>query len=124
MSQEKKSEIKEIIYESATDSTAHSIPHMFKRENKGLKLLWFICFLAAFGVCTWMITMSISDYFQFETISKTEIILEIPSKFPTVSICNMNSFVTNYSLQFVQDILTKNGLYNPSNKVTFEKPEY
>ena len=113
----KKETIKELVHESATDSTTHSIPHMFKRENPGLKLLWVVCFLAATGVCIWMISESITDYFQFETISKTEVILEIPSKYPTVSICNMNSFVTNYSIQFVENILTRNSLYDPSNKV-------
>jgi hypothetical protein len=107
----KKSEISEIIAESATDSTTHAIPHMFKRENPFLKAFWFICFLGATGVCAWMISLSITDYFNYETVSKTETIVEIPSKFPTVSICNMNAFMTNYSLQFIQDILTENGLY-------------
>lgn len=107
----KKSEIKEIIYESATDSTTHSIPHMFKRKNRFLKAFWLVCFLCATGVCSWMISLSITDYFNYETVSKTETIVEIPSKFPTVSICNMNAFMTNFSLQFIQDILTENGLY-------------
>ena len=117
----KKSEISEIIAESATDSTTHAIPHMFKRENPLLKAFWFICFLGATGVCAWMISLSITDYLNYETVSKTETIVEIPSKFPTVSICNMNAFMTNYSLQFIQDILTENGLYtsNTSQVIKF-----
>lgn len=120
----KKSEIKEIIVESATDSTTHAIPHMFKRENPFLKAFWLICFLGATGVCAWMISLSITDYFNYETVSKTETIVEIPSKFPTVSICNMNAFVTNYSLQFVQNLLTANGLYDPTASSQVEKKTF
>ena len=120
----RKSEIKEIIYESATDSTTHSIPHMFKRKSRFLKVFWLVCFFCATGVCAWMISLSITDYFSYETVSKTETIVEIPSKFPTVSICNMNAFVTNYSLQFVQNLLTANGLYDPTASSQVEKKTF
>lgn len=110
----KREQIKEIVYESATGSTAHSIPHIFKRENRFLKFFWLLCLLAATGVCAWMVSLTIADYLTFETVSKTESVLEIPSTFPTVSFCNINPFVTNYSFSFVQDLLTKNGLYFPA----------
>lgn len=103
--------IVEIIYESALDSTGHGIPHIFTRhKNPLVRIMWFVCFLAASGCCAWINTTSISDFFDYEAVSKTETILEIPTAFPTVSLCNINPFVTNYSIQFVQMILnqTKN----------------
>lgn len=110
----KNERIRDIIYESATDSTAHSIPHIFKRENIGLKVFWIICLLGATGVCAWMISTALIDYFMYETVTKSESILEIPTHFPAVSFCNMNPFVTNDSLQFVENILIQNGLYSPN----------
>lgn len=108
-------EIKEAIHEAATDSTAHSIPHMFKRRNVFLKIFWSLCLLAATGVCAWMISTSIIDYLSYDTVSKTESVLDLPAQFPTVSICNMNSFVTNYSIDFVKRVLTQYKLYQPNS---------
>lgn len=107
--------IKEAIYETAADSTAHSIPLIFKRESIVLKVFWFVCLLAATGVCSWMISTSIIDYLGYDTVSKTENVLEIPTLFPTVSFCNMNAFLTNSSLEFVKNLLIKNGLYDPNS---------
>lgn len=108
-------QIKEVIHEAATDSTAHSIPHIFKRRNVFLKIFWTLCLLAATGVCAWMISTSIIDYLSYDTVSKTESVLDLPAPFPTVSICNMNSFVTNYSIEFVKKLLTQYQLYQPNS---------
>lgn len=103
--------IKEIIFESATGSTTHSIPHIFKRENLFIKLFWIACFMVSTGFCAWLITIAIINYFNYETVTKTETVLEIPTTFPTISICNLNPYITNYSIEFVENILTKNKLY-------------
>lgn len=98
-------QIKEIIYNSAVLSTAHAIPYIFKRKNHLIRVLWALCLLACTGVCAWMITTAITGYFAYESVTKIENVLEIPTTFPTISICNMNPFVTSYSLEFVQTIL-------------------
>lgn len=111
-------QIKEAIHEAATDSTAHSIPHMFKRDNVILKVFWFICLLAATGVCAWMVSSSILDYMSYDTVSKTENVLEIPATFPTISFCNMNPFVTNSSIDFVKNLFIKNGVIDPASNTS------
>jgi hypothetical protein len=113
----KRAEIKEIIYESALDSTTHAIPHIFKRPNYFVKLFWIVCFLASTAFCAWLIAMSTINFFHYETVTKTETVLEIPTNFPTISICNLNPYLTNYSIEFVKNILTQNGLYNPITQV-------
>lgn len=121
LSRRRRREIEEIVFESATSSTTHAIPHIFKRENLFLKLFWIVCLLGATGVCAWMVSLSIIDYFDYETVSKTETVLEIPTTFPTVSFCNINPFVTNYSLQFVEDLFVKNGVAKPYENLSVIK---
>jgi hypothetical protein len=113
--------VKEIIYESAIDSTAHSIPYIFKRDNYFIKIFWVISFFASTILCGWMIYKAIFCYVSYETVSKTQTVLEIPTTFPTISICNMNSYLTNYSIDFVESILTENGIYNPNSQVNIDR---
>lgn len=104
--------IGKVFRESAMDSTSHGLPHVFKRDTLFIQLFWIICFTASAGVCFFMISQTITDYLKYETVSKTETILEIPSKFPTISICNLNGFQTNDSAYFLSKIPNANYLLN------------
>lgn len=103
-------EIKEIVYTTALDSTGHGILHMFKRENRAIKFIWVFCFLVSAGWMIFMITATIQTYLRWDTVIKTETILEIPSKFPSISICNTSPYGTIYSDAFVQQILDQSNL--------------
>lgn len=98
------------IYESAYDSTTHGLPHIFKREHLMLRLFWIVCFFCSAGVCSYMIARSIIEYSKFETVTKTDSIFEIPTLFPTVSICNQNAFVTDQSFDYVKEIFRANNI--------------
>lgn len=93
-------EIFKIVNESACDSTTHSIPHIFKRENVCLKLFWLACFLTSATVCAYTVFNAITNYFHFETVTKVDTILEMPTQFPTVSICNLNPFMKQPGFEF------------------------
>lgn len=92
------------------ESTSHGLPHVAKRKNVALKVLWLVCLLASASVCSYLVYSSIDDYIGWDTVSKIEIIQEIPTYFPTVSICNLNQLSTNFSIQFMRDLLIENGL--------------
>lgn len=83
---------------------------MFKRDNLVIKTLWLIGFLISAGWMVFMIIQGGTTYFKWETVIKTETIVEIPTKFPTVAICNANSFLTPYSIEFVQNFMASNNL--------------
>ena len=111
--EDKMHHILEILMDSAADSSTHGIDHMFKRDNICIRLFWLVCFLASAGVCAYMIAMSITNYLEFDTVTKAEQIYAVSTEFPSVSICNLNPFMTNYSSQFVEKILIENGIVNP-----------
>lgn len=104
--------ISAIVNESAYDSTTHGIPHMFKREHAFLKLFWLVCFVASACACAYTISRSISGYMQHETVSKVETLLEIPTLFPTISICNLNPFTTETAFLSNKMFLSQNNLSN------------
>ena len=106
--------IKEIIVSAADDSTTHGIDHFFKREHPFIRLVWAVCFFASAAVCFYMITISIMNYLDYETVTKAEQVKEQTVDFPTVSICNLNPYLTNKSWEYVQSILVQNGLMNSS----------
>lgn len=83
---------------------------MFKRENRCVRVLWFICFLISAAWMTYMIYLTMDNYLSWETVVKTEYILEIPTKFPAISFCNVNPFMTNYSDALVRSVMDASNL--------------
>lgn len=106
--------VSDILVESARDSTTHGIPHMFKREYACLKFFWLVCFVVSACVCAYVISKSVLNYFEYETVSKVETIFEVPTLFPTVSICNLNAFTTEEAFRFNEAYFDQGNL---SNKV-------
>lgn len=90
-------------------STSHGIPNIFKTDRFTIRIIWGVCFLAAVSASSYMIFLTMSDYTKFNTVSKIEYISEIPTEFPSVSICNVNSFTTNDSIAFLESILDELG---------------
>ena len=98
-------------------STSHGIPNIVRSNRISVKILWTICFLVSVSICSFMVFKGASDYLQHETVSKIEYITEIPTKFPTVSFCNLNPFVTNFSEQWMISILPSLGYNNSLDKL-------
>lgn len=105
--------IGDIIVDSALDSTMHGIPHFFRRHHLVNRIFWAVCFLASAGVCSWLIAQTITDFLDFDTVTKTQSVHLVTTEFPTVSICNVNAYMTNTSYEFVKSVLVSNGLMNP-----------
>ena len=102
-------ECKTIIHDTACESTAHGIPHIFKRKNLIIKTFWILCTLAATGVCAWLVTKSVTDYLIYDTVSLTQVIDEAPTLFPVVSICNKNPFTTDSAFTYIDQFLNEIG---------------
>ena len=111
---ENHSYIKEILISAADDSTTHGIDHFFKREHPFIRFVWAVCFLASAAICFYLIAMSIIAYLEYETVTKAQYISELTAEFPAVSVCNLNPFLTNKSWEFVEDVLSQNGVASPT----------
>lgn len=105
---------RQIFVESACESTIHGIPHFFRRKNLLIRFVWATCFLVSTAVCAWMIAETIVGYFQYDTVTKSHRVYLATTEFPTVSICNVNPFMTNKSYEIVESILVENRVLNPA----------
>ena len=98
-------------------STSHGIPNIIRTNRISIKVLWSVCVLAALAGCSFMVIKSVTDYLEYDTVSKTEFITEIPTQFPTFSFCNINPLITNASVKIVEDLLPIYG-YNKTAVIT------
>ena len=100
--------IKSKILEWAGMTTSHGYPNIFRSNLREIRIMWLIFTMIATGLCAYMIVRSVLDYLNFEINTKIVIDKEIPSEFPTITICNLNPFYKNMSIPVLRKILGKN----------------
>lgn len=104
----------QVLKDAGQSSTSHGISHIFKTNNYFLKFMWTGFLIMSCGTCCFLITSNIINYLNWEVVTKIDIVTEIPSIFPTISICSSNPIQTNSSLEFVEEVLNKSQLENNS----------
>ena len=82
-----------------------------------------IAFLTSSGFCAYVVYQSIANYLQYNVVTKITVTKENPILFPTVTICNLNPFVTEYSFQLVQNFV-KNEFSLDVNDMLNGTPSY
>ena len=82
------------------------------------KLVWTLVFLTFTSFTMWLVIKNITDFYEYEVISKIEIISERPSIFPAVTICNNDPFTSEFAQSFIQNI-TKNTYGTDIDNMTF-----
>ena len=90
----------EELSEIFAESTLHGIPRLLKSKSFLSKLMWALCFLVSIGFCIYMIALSIDDFLEFDTVVDIAYNSEMPTALPVITICNLNQFQTNSSIQF------------------------
>ena len=82
------------IKDTLESSTIHAIPSIVRNRFYLIKIIWFLCLIVSSGFCGWFIQKSLTDYFSYDVVSKTDIVYVNKIIFPIVSICNLNLFST------------------------------
>jgi hypothetical protein len=72
--------------------------------------MWLVCFFASSGICSSLILRSIQDYLKYDVVTHTTTQYEIPTKFPTVSICHSVPFMTKQGIDYAKKISQDNNL--------------
>ena len=109
--EEKIQRIKKAAVELAVNSTAHGIPNIFRTELKLLKIMWFICICFSSASCVLLCVKSILKYYEYEVVTKISKIVEYPTSFPAISICNINGLTSETAVDFSKNIIA-NEIYN------------
>lgn len=103
-------EKKEIIIEDLRSLTIHGIPNIARTTGRISTFMWVIITLISAGLSAYYIEEGILDYLGYGVTTQIRFISEQPAMFPTVTICNVNPFTTQYSVDFLNDALTNGGM--------------
>ena len=98
----KNDKIKSIIKKRLETSSIIVFLHLFQNELKIVKYFWVVCFLLSSSWCSWFIVRSISDYMNYNVVTKTIIKHKTGLRFPVIGICNLNPFLTDHSRYFLK----------------------
>ena len=114
--------IKRITHQVLESSTVHGLSNIISNDSKLIRILWLISLIAASSVCAFVIYDNISQYFEFEVISKIEVKFSTQMVFPMITICRPNPFVTQFSEELLSDIIYRDGFkpfdYNLNSSVS------
>ena len=103
--------LKELIFEGLSETSLHGLPKVMKNNyHIALRVLWLIAFLTSTGYATSLVVHHFQDYYQYPTVITTKYVQEIPTKFPSVSFCNMKNPDRSraYTLAFLNSLSAKN----------------
>jgi hypothetical protein len=69
-------------------STSHGLPNVLRTPRKSIKCMWLLLFLIFSSIGSYMVYKTISNYLEYEIVTKIEYIRENPIEFPAVTIKN------------------------------------
>ena len=99
-----KSKSKETLLEWSLLTKFDCYSKIFEYESKIGRCLWIIIFVCFSALTAWLLGKYISEYLKYEVVTKTEIVHERPTEFPTITICNNNPFTTNWAQDLIGQI--------------------
>jgi hypothetical protein len=105
-----KARLKQVAHDAMLNTTSHGIPNLCRADKLYIKIVWIVLFLLSSSYCTYLIVLSIQNYIEFNVVTQIKTINQVPSPFPSVTICNANSYLTQSSLEYVQKVLRDNNI--------------
>jgi hypothetical protein len=81
------------------------LPNIARADVKLLKVCWLVFILISTSGCVHLSLKNISSYLQFDVITNIKVLNDIPATFFTVTICNMNPIISNFSIEFSKKLM-------------------
>ena len=96
-------QVKDKIKNILDDPFAQAIVKIFFSPNLILKIFLVIFVISSTTLASYMTINVIIEYLNYDVVTTTRTVLEIPTKFPQITICNYNMFTTEYALEFLKN---------------------
>ena len=106
----KRDKVKYILKETLLKSTCHGLPNFVQSKVSLFKFIWLLTTFVFTGVCSYFIIEEFVSFFNYHVNSHTRKVYEMPTTFPTVTVCNKNMFTTEHALNFIKQTLAENNL--------------
>jgi hypothetical protein len=79
------------VKDTLLSSTSHGLPNVLRTPRKSIKCMWLLLFLIFSSIGSYMVYKTISNYLEYEIVTKIEYIRENPIEFPAVTIRNLRN---------------------------------
>ena len=90
--------IKNRVYDLVTSSSFHGLPNLLRSRNRFIQIIWIFFFVISTSMCCYFVYKSLVEYLTFDVNTKIDVIYEIESEFPTISICNPDTSLDNLTV--------------------------
>ena len=94
-------------------STCHGYSRAMLHQSKTMYTLWIIFSSLMAGLAFYFISHTILNFLSYEVITNIKSYDDHNIVFPTVTICNQNPFVTEFSVNYINELLME---YISTNK--------
>ena len=74
------------------------LPNIIRSKFVVIKCIWCVILTCSAGICAWLIVQSVQDYLKYEVTTKDRLFSEQEAIFPTITICQINPFSTDYAV--------------------------
>ena len=96
---------KEIIFEWSKEVAFQAYPKVFNEKlHLAVRIIWTLVFLGFSGITCFLCVQSLLGYLQWGTVSTIEIVREVPTKFPAITICDSNIFTSKYAQTLLETL--------------------
>ena len=115
---EKLNDIKKQTMTSIESLTIHGIPNFVRSKSYLIKFIWIILTLASTIISIHFVMKTLQEYFEFNVTTEVRMIdSNNEIDFPTITICNKNKFTSNFSINYIPNIIDsyKSSFKNYSN---------
>ena len=96
------------------------LPNIFRSKYSLIKLAWAVLYAGAVTGYFYFTIRSITQFFECETSTEFRLVTESIATFPTVQICNINAFNTDYARNYLQQIYPDLGRDDGDNSTDAE----
>ena len=111
------SQIKDMIIEYILTRTSfYGLSNIFKTKFILGKIYWSLIVIICIACVSFTMLHSIKEFLDYEVVTKTQYHSEIIPKFPAVTICNQNPFITEYSNQILNKFFNQPEIKIMQNK--------
>ncbi len=101
------------------NSSLHGLPQIFHARKCVSKVVWGLCWIFGAALTTVLIINSIKEYFKYSITTKSRIYDTQKLIFPKVTVCNLDPFTSNASVEFLAQMARNYSLLPLSNMSHF-----
>ena len=88
------------------------------------EIYWKMITLFLIGACSFILITTFLNYLDYEIVTTITVKSEIPSKMPTVILCNSNGLSSNVGINFASKVFASYGITKSNNYLHYQKNEF